>query len=145
MIRSEAYTTVSVSPQTAFAFVADPFNLVKLIPGLTDVSDVSESHDSTVQGQFQYQLAGVSLTGRFRDSQRDHPSLLVRSLTGAIDGTWRYRFEETPDGTAVSHSVEMQFPAAVRDRLAERVVQAYVDGEVSTATETMRAFLNARA
>lgn len=144
MIRSEADTTVSVPPQVAFAFVADPYNLVKLIPGLTDVSDVSEDEDGSTRGQLQYELAGISLTGRFRDSQREPPSLLVRSITGAIDGTWRYRFEETPDGTAIAHSVALDFPAAVRDRLPGLAVQAYVDGEVSTATETLRAFLDAR-
>jgi len=102
MIHSEADRTVTVPPGTAFAFVADPYNLVKLIPGLIEVSEVSERSDGTRRGRYRYELAGISLTGRFEESHYEEPVLLVRSLTGAIEGTWRYRFEEVPGGTTVS-------------------------------------------
>ncbi len=143
MIHSEADLTVSVPPRTAFAFVADPYNLVKLIPGLTEIHEVSERSDGTRRGRYQYELAGISLTGAFEEGQYEEPALLVRSLTGAIEGTWRYRFEDAPGGTTVSYTVEVEFPETVLDRLPELAVQAYVDGELQTAIATLRAFLNA--
>ncbi|MFW6017911.1 MAG: SRPBCC family protein [Halapricum sp.] len=142
MIHSETDVTVSASPRTAFAFVADPYNLVKLIPGLIAVSDVSERADGTRRGRYEYKMAGVSLTGSFEDSQYEEPALLVRSLSGAIEGTWRYRFEEAPGGTTISHATKLEFPETVLDRLPELAAQAYVDGELRTAIATLRAFLN---
>jgi|GEM_PF-5588702 len=143
MIHSEADLTVSVPPRTAFAFVADPYNLVKLLPGLIDVRGVSERSDGTRRGRYQYELAGISLAGAFEESQHEEPALLVRSLSGAIEGTWRYRFEEAPGGTTISHAAELEFPETVLDRLPKLAVQAYVDGELQTAIATLRAFLNA--
>ncbi|MCU4719398.1 SRPBCC family protein [Halapricum hydrolyticum] len=143
MIHSEADLTVSVPPRAAFAFVADPYNLVKLIPGLVAVSEVSERADGTRRGRYQYELAGISLTGAFEESQHEEPALLVRSLSGAIEGTWRYRFEAAPGGTTISYTAELEFPETVLDRLPELAVQAYVDGELQTAIATLRAFLNA--
>jgi len=143
MIHSEADLTVSVPAPTAFEFVADPYNLVKLIPGLTEIREVSERSDGTRRGRYQYELAGISLTGAFEENQYEKPALLGRSLTGAIEGAWRYRFEEAPGGTTVSYTAELEFPETVLDRLPELAVQAYVDGELQTAIATLRAFLNA--
>ncbi|QSG07593.1 SRPBCC family protein [Halapricum desulfuricans] len=142
MFHSEAELTVSVPPRTAFSFVADPYNLVKLIPGLLRVTEVTERSDGTRRGRYEYELAGISLTGAFEDTHHEEPALLVRSLTGAVEGTWRYRFEDAPGGTTITHVAELEFPETVLDRLPELAVQAYVDGEIQTAIATLRAFLN---
>ncbi|WP_181686569.1 SRPBCC family protein [Halorhabdus salina] len=139
MFTHEASITVGVPPRTGFQFLADPRNQVKITPGLITVSATPPEEGFTTR--YEYELAGVTLSGQLTDSLRRPPTRLVRSLSGALDGTVRYRLAATDNGTRVTCSMAVRLPAAVLDAIPTSVIETRIEQAVTATLQTLRSYL----
>lgn len=139
MFTHEASIIVGVAPGTGFGFLADPRNQVKITPGLIAVSATPPEEGFATR--YEYELAGVTLSGLLTDSLRRPPTRLVRSLSGALEGTVRYRLTATEDGTQITCAMAIRLPAAVLDAVPTTVVETRIEQEVTATLRTLRSYL----
>lgn len=139
MFSHEASTTIAVSPRDGFEFLADPRNQVKITPGFVALSE-TPPRDGFVT-RYQYEFAGVTLSGVLHDELRRPPTRLIRSLSGALEGSVRYRLGEAPDGTHVTCAMTVRLPGAVRESIPETVAETAVEQDVTGTVATLRSFL----
>ncbi|WP_255470252.1 SRPBCC family protein [Halorhabdus sp. CUG00001] len=139
MFTHEASICVGVPPGTGFGFLADPRNQVKITPGLVAVS--ATPPEDGFATRYQYELAGVTLSGQLTDSLRRPPTRLVRSLSGALDGTVRYRLTATGNGTRITCAMAIRVPRAVLNAVPTAVVETRVEQEVTATLSTLQSYL----
>jgi uncharacterized membrane protein len=64
-----------------------------------------------------------------------------RSLSGALEGTVRYRLTATDDGTRITCAIAVRLPGAVLDAVPTAVIETRVEQEVTATLSTLRSYL----
>ena len=139
MLTYEATADVPDTPRTGFGFLADPTNQVKLTPGLIALTPTPSENGFALR--YRYEIAGVTLSGRFRDTLRRPPTRLVRSLSGALEGSLRYHLEATTDGTRITYGMAVRLPGAVKESVPADVAETAIEQDVTATVETLQSFL----
>lgn len=139
MFTHEATIDVPTSPRTAFAFLADPTNQVTLTPGLIDLTSIAPVDGFALR--YRYEIAGVTLSGRLRDTIRRPPTRLVRAMSGALEGSFRYRLQETTDGTTITLGTAVRLPSAVTESIGADVAATAIEQDVTATLETLQSSL----
>lgn len=140
MFAHEATIEVSETPERTFTFLAAPRNQVKLTPGLIALTPVPPGRGFDLQ--YRYAIAGVVLSGTLRDTLRRSPTRIVRTLSGSLEGSFRYRLAACADGTRTSLGITVRLPAPVRESLRDSVVETALQKDVTATLETLASVLD---
>lgn len=144
MFTIEREISIDCPPDEVFAFLDNPRNHVKITPSLVSIGSVETLPNGGTRAEYQYKLAGVTLTGRVEDIERLPDSRLVQELSGTIRGTITYDLDADVD-TVVRYRAEYQIPDTVTEAVLEPVARAYNEREAEATLENLKTFLETDA
>lgn len=145
MIEIKQEIETDASPTEAFDFVADPQNHPKFSSAISDISDV---HDGEVgkEGEWTFKIAGVTMKGRFVDTEFDRPSKRSYELEGDLEGTETWLIEAANGGSRITYRTTVEVPGPnLLDTLAEPVAKRLMRNDAETKLENLQAFLDEQA
>jgi len=134
---------IEASPEEVYRFLDEPRNHVKITPSLVSIDDVQYLENGGKRATYEYKLAGVQLTGQVKDRRRDPPHELVQELSGAIDGTISYEFEEADAGTSITYEAAYELPTTVIETVLAPVATTYNEREAEATLKNLKSQLEA--
>jgi uncharacterized protein YndB with AHSA1/START domain len=124
--------TIKRSPADVFAFVADGTTATQWRPGVLDIALASgvgqgARYTQGVKGPGGRRVAADYEITSFEPNRR----LAFRAIAGPVRPTGEYRFDEDPDGTRVTFSLDADL-GWFKGLLMGRAVQSSMDAEVAS-------------
>ena len=136
--------TVDADIETCFDYIADP-NLAPLfLSSLYSITpiDIEPRGEGNTWG-WEYDLYGVALKGESKCIVYDRPHEYTWQATTRVDTTWRYRFEEVPNGTAITLDVEYELQDDMLGKIADAsVIERLNEHEGDAAVRNLRIILS---
>lgn len=125
-----------------FAFIADGTNTKQWRPGVLDIEHVSGSGLGAVYRQGVKGPGGRRIAADYEiTAYEPDRHLAFRAIAGPVRPTGEYRFEETPEGTRVTFSLDAAL-AGWQKLVMGKAVQTTMNGEVRNL-ETVKRLLEA--
>lgn len=122
-----------------FEYMASPENHVDVMPSLVDISGVADRPTGGYEGDFTFEMLGVSLDGRFRDVEFEPPDRRVYRLEGDIEGTTTYDLRREDGGTRVRAKNVSEAPGPeFVGRLTDPLVARYLAREIESTLQNVK-------
>lgn len=145
MIEIEDQIETEASPEEAFDFIADPRNHPKFSSALSDVSDVSEGAVGK-EGEWTFEIAGVTLSGRFWDTEFDRPNKRHYELEGDLGGSETWIVDAADGGSRITYRTTVEIPGPdLLSAITEPVAKRLMRNDAETKLRNLRAFLDEQA
>jgi len=126
--------TIDARADELFELIADPQNLPRFVPNVSDVVDVRQT-DEHVGDSYRviYKVLGVTFDEKFTTTEHAPPKRLVASFEGGMSGSFRWTLEDLGSQTRLSIDIDYSMPggalgAAVDSLLLERVNEKSMEG-----------------
>lgn len=144
-MRATAETTVDASPESCFEFLREPANHPTIVPGVRGIDAEPRSGADGYEGEFTYELAGVTLDLHFRDVELDPPNRRVFDVTGPMDGRAVYELRAENGTTRLTLEISYDLPGPdVLESIADQLVRRYVENEARAWVENATAAIESR-
>ena len=143
-MRAKAETTIDAPRESCFEFLREPANHPTIIPGVRSI-DAEALSEGGYEGEFTYELAGVTLDLQFRDVELDPPTRRVFEVTGPMDGRAVYDLQAEDGKTRVTLEIVYDLPGPdVLESIADRLVTKYVENEARAWVDNAKAAIESR-
>jgi len=141
MIDIDEAVETEVPPGKAFDFIADPYNHVKFMPSLMDISDVEET-DVGNAGNYAFKMVGTRMAGRFEDVTFDRPTERRYELSGDIEGFVAWHVDDVDGGSRIRYRSEIDPPGPdLLDTLTNPVAKRFLTREAESTLENLTVLL----
>lgn len=143
-MRAKAQTTIDAPRESCFEFLREPANHPTIIPGVRSI-DAEALPEGGYEGDFTYELAGVTLDLHFRDVELDAPTRRVFEVTGPMEGRAVYDLQAEDGETRATLEIIYDLPGPdVLESIADRLVTRYVENEAQAWVDNARAAIESR-
>jgi carbon monoxide dehydrogenase subunit G len=143
-MRAKAETTINAPKESCFEFLREPANHPTIIPGVRSI-DAEPLSGGGYEGEFTYELAGVTLDLQFRDVELDPPTRRVFEVTGPMEGRAVYDLQAEDGRTRVTLEIIYDLPGPdVLELIADRLVTRYVENEARAWVDNAKAAIESR-
>jgi carbon monoxide dehydrogenase subunit G len=143
-MRANAETTIDAPQESCFEFLREPANHPTIVPGIRSIDAEALSEDG-YEGDFTYELAGVTLDLQFRDVELDPPTRRVFEVTGPMDGRAVYDLQAEDGKTRVTLEIIYDLPGPdVLESVADRLVTRYVENEAQAWVDNAKAAIESQ-
>ena len=138
MARVKKKTTIAAAPDKVWAYISEPLNMPRFIPGMIDIHDhVGEGVGSHFK--WAYKMAGVRFDGESTVEEFVPAKRMVVVSKGGIPSTWTWTLAPQAGGTELNLEVDYSVPVPVLGKLAEPLVARQNDREAELALENLKA------
>lgn len=124
-------TEINTSEQELFDFINTPSECVEASPSQT-FSDIQKKDDGSHEFDYEYSMAGVSLTGHCTSKEFDPDAhVLVYDYTGGIDAEMRLDVKQNDEGgTVLKCQTTYEVPDSVFGSVVKPVIEKYNSREM---------------
>lgn len=135
-------TVIRGTPEQVFGFFSDPDQVVKYIPNVNHIRNVSRPIVEGSTWNYEYSMAGLTFEGTSRATRVEAPSTFAIHSDGGFASEWLYTFTPAgPNQTRVNVEVTYSPPNNLVARIARPSLLRMHDGLADQALANARVLM----
>ncbi|MEF8852074.1 MAG: SRPBCC family protein [Haloarculaceae archaeon] len=138
MIEASDTVTIDAPVPDVFAFMDDPENHVTVTPSIAAVENVERLPDGGKRLDYEFRMAGVSLSGELEEVERVEHERMLFEMRGQLSGEIELAFEAVDGATRLTYTGRYDLPGRVLSRVARPFVRRYNERELATTLANVK-------
>jgi hypothetical protein len=141
MERIEKRIIVNAPVQAIFRFINEPFNLMRIWPGMIEVTDVSRSKNEGRNFRCVSKMANVRIEYNKECTEHIVNRSLTHKISGGMRGAIRWLFETENEHTRISLRMEYEIPYLLLKRHTQIAIVRQNDLDIEILLSNLKTLM----